>query len=235
MVFATRFLAAASVSLIAVTAQAADLPSSKMAPVAPMFLAYNWTGFYVGIQGGYQWGRDRTVEFVTATGAATGFNTGFRPNGFVGGLHVGYNHQINQFVVGLEGDVELSGYDGGYRLGNGNGTRFKSDWQGSLRGRVGVAFDRLLVYVTGGVAFAELKHTYFTNAGVTEGFSKTKAGWTLGAGLEYAFTANLTGRVEYRYADYGRISHSSVVAFPGFTYRHDPQVHAVRAGLSYKF
>lgn len=203
-------LATAATLLIAAPAFAADLPArvGAVAP-APVFVTMNWTGFYVGAQVGYSWGTDRTTEFVTATGAATGFARGFSPDGFVGGLHAGYNYQMGSLVLGLEGDIEASGVSGGYRLANGNGTDTDRAWQGSLRARVGVAFDRALLYATGGVAFADIKHTYVSPA-VRESFSDVKMGWTVGAGLEYAFTNNLTARAEYRYTSFDRFGHNSV-------------------------
>ncbi len=216
-------------------AQAADLPSRAMAPIPPAFTAYNWTGFYVGAQVGYKWGSDRTTEFVTATGLASGFDRGFSPKGVIGGLHAGYNQQFGAMVVGVEADIEASGYRGGYTNVAPTGTRFRSDWQGSVRARLGVTpVDRMLVYVTGGVAFAQIRHSYF-NGAISEGFTQTRTGYTIGAGVEYAFTNNLTARVEYRYSDYGRFRNASLVAFPGFTYRHDPSDHVVRVGVSYKF
>lgn len=153
-------------------------------------------------------------------------------------MHAGFNYQMGSIVLGLEGDIEASGIRGSYRVApeNLNGTNSKVDWQGSIRGRLGVAMDRALLYVTGGVAFADFSHTYIEGTTpLSERFSNVKAGWTVGAGLEYAFTNNWTARAEYRYTDFGRFGYNSVVAFPGFTYRHSPDNHAVRVGISYLF
>ncbi|WP_168201635.1 outer membrane protein [Phreatobacter aquaticus] len=232
-----RLLLAATSALALSTgfAQAADL-GSRRAPVASAVVmpAFSWTGFYIGGQIGGAWMNNSTREFVTATGVATGFQQAFRANGLIGGIHGGYNYQINNFVLGLEADLEAAGVSGGYRLANGNGTRFRDNWQGSVRARAGVAVDRALFYVTGGVAFAQMRHSYFT-AAVTESFSQTRAGWTLGAGVEYALAANWTARLEYRYSDFGRANYVNAVAFPGFTYRQNPNEHAVRVGVSYLF
>ena len=151
----------------------------------------------------------------------------------VGGLHAGYNHQIGTFVLGVEGDIEYSGLKGGYRNPI-NGIDSKIGWQGSLRARAGFAVDRALIYATGGLALADIKHTYI-NPPVAEGFSKTRVGWTLGAGVEYSFTQNITGRVEYRYTDFGKTRYNSLVAFPGASYRQHSTNHTVRVGLSYLF
>ena len=98
------------------------------------------------------------------------------------------------------------------------------------------AADRTLFYITGGGAFANLEYTY-VNAGTarSESFSDTHTGWTIGGGIEHAFTPNWTARVEYRFTDYGSVSNNSLFAFPGFTYKHDPESHAVRGYLTYRF
>jgi outer membrane immunogenic protein len=137
-------------------------------------------------------------------------------------------------VLGLEADIEASGVRGSFNFPNGDGSSFRSNWQGSVRARLGYAADRALFYVTGGLAFADMRHSYYT-AAVIESFSQTRTGWTLGAGVEYAFTPNWTARVEYRYSDFGRSNYASAVAFPGFSYQQRPQEHAVRVGVSYLF
>lgn len=229
-------IAAAALVLCTAGASAADLaarPYTK-AP-APVAAVYNWTGFYIGAQVGYAWGDNSTREFVTATGAPTGFVQGFNADGVVGGGHVGYNWQFGQFVFGLEGDIEAADINGGYRLGNLNGTDFRIDAQASIRGRLGVAFNNSLLYVTGGAAWADMDHTYVLANALFETVSTTRTGWTVGAGWEYGFTPNWSARVEYRYTDFGNFRNASTVAFPGFSYEHDPVFHTVRAGVSYRF
>ncbi len=232
-----KFLfAGVAVAALASGAQAADLGVAR-GPVAAAVVApvFNWTGFYLGGQIGGVWYNDRTTEFVTATGVLTGFSQSFTASGITGGVHAGFNYQLNQFVLGLEADIEASGASGGYtNAGFGTGTRFRSNWQGSLRGRAGFAVDRALFYVTGGLAVAQFRHGYFTPA-VIENFTRTRAGWTIGAGVEYAFTPNWTARAEYRYSDYGSFSNASLVAFPGLSYRQNPRSHSLRLGVSYLF
>lgn len=228
-------LAGVAIAALASSAQAADLGGPRgpiaAAVVAPVF---NWSGFYLGAQVGGTWFNNRTSEFITATGAFNGFSQSFSGSGIAGGVHAGVNYQMNMFVLGAEADIEYSGVSGGYTLPGGNGTSFRSNWQGSLRARAGVAVDRALFYVTGGLAFAQFRHTYFTPV-LGESFSQTRVGWTVGAGVEYAFTPNWTARAEYRYTDYGRFSNASLAAFPGFTYEHNPRSHSVRVGVSYLF
>jgi outer membrane immunogenic protein len=239
---------ASTAAFLSAPALAADLgrmpakaPVTAIAPPAPVY----WNGFYVGAQFGYGWGNDHTQEFATATGLPTGFDRGFDSSGIVGGVHAGYNHQIGAFVLGIEGDFEGSGNSGGFTVGApvaaggigaaaGNGTDFNSRWQASLRGRVGYATGRTLIYATGGAAFADLGYSYFTPA-VRETFRSTETGWTAGAGIEWAFAPAWSTRLEYRYTDFGQITNSSTVAFPGSTFQHDPNFHTVRLGVSYRF
>ena len=218
------------------SAQAADLLLRKSPPPLIMAQPFTWTGFYVGGQIGYAWGNDRTTEFFTANGAPTGLSWSYNPDGVVGGLHSGYNYQFNSFVVGVEGDIELANNRGGFTDPGGAGTTHV-DVQGSLRGRLGYAIDRFLIYGTGGVAIAELKNKYTNPFGpLIENVSKTRTGWTLGGGVEYAFTNSITARVEYRYTDYGSYRNPSKIAFPGIlTGEQEPSFQTVRVGVSYKF
>jgi outer membrane immunogenic protein len=222
----------AAVALV-VPAQAADMPVKAPPPVvAPLF---NWSGCYIGAQIGWQWGKDLEREFDTVTGAATGFEQGFNSNGVVGGGHLGCNWQANAFVFGIEGDIEASGVTGSFRVANGDGTDFRSKWQGSIRGRLGWAVNRTLLYATGGLAWAELEYIDVPAGGVTESHTHTKTGWTVGGGVEQAFSGNWSARVEYRYTEYGSHRYNSVNAFPGFSYEHAPNFHAIRGYLTYRF
>ena len=229
-------LSTAAVAALTTASFAADLPTRKApAPYVPAPV-FTWAGFYVGGQLGYSWDSDRTTEFVTATGAATGFTRAFSPKGVVGGAHVGYNIQSGSFVYGLEADLEAAGISAPrYVNVIGSGTEGKLNFQGSLRGRVGYSFGNVLLYTTGGIAFANIKETYFTGGGVRESFSGTKAGWTLGAGIEYAINNNWSVRAEYRYTDFGNWRNNSLVVFPGFTDRNQQREQTVRIGVTYRF
>ncbi|MHC4047729.1 outer membrane beta-barrel protein [Bradyrhizobium sp. 23AC] len=103
-----------------------------------------------------------------------------------------------------------------------------------MRGRLGVAFNNSLLYVTGGAAWGDMDHTYVLANALFETVSTTRTGWTVGAGWEYGFTPNWSTRVEYRYTDFGTFRNNSTVSFPGFSYEHDPVFHTVRAGVSYR-
>lgn len=222
--------------VLASPARAADLSLPYKAPplLAP---AFSWTGFYVGGEVGYGWGKDHLTEYETASGAYTNFEKQYNVNGVVGGIYGGGNYQVGNLVVGLEADIEGSGLKGGWidtTVGGAGDT--KLDWQGSVRGRLGFAADKALFYGTGGVAFANISHTY-TNlvTGVAETTSNIHAGWTAGAGVEFAVTPNILARAEYRYTDFGSYRFDSVTSFPGLTGQQEPRFSTVRVGAAYKF
>jgi outer membrane immunogenic protein len=244
----------ASVGAIALagSAFAADLPSRAPPPVyippAPIF---TWTGIYVGGQIGYAWGTSNT-NLGDNFGDFTSFSS--NNSGVIGGAHVGYNLQLSQFVVGLEGDVDGSSLKktitGSPLIGGVSPfavvvpTTITANLgvQGSIRGRIGYAWDRVLIYGTGGVAFGGVNGSISTPFGF-DSTSTTRVGWTVGGGLEYAVTNNWSVRAEYRYTQFG---HSTVFAsnsfgtFPllgaigGFGNRTLNE-NRVQVGFSYKF
>ncbi|MDP2357917.1 MAG: porin family protein [Beijerinckiaceae bacterium] len=231
-------LALAALAMGSISASAADMAARPYTKAPPPMAnpGYNWSGFYLGLQVGYAWGDNYTTEFVTATGLPSGFSQGYNSDGIVGGIHGGYNWQAGQFVFGIEADVEGADINGGYRLANTNGTDYRLQFQSSVRGRLGMAFGSSLLYVTGGVAFADIDHTYVNGGlGISETVGRDRTGYTVGAGLEHGFTPNLSARLEYRYTDFGTFTNTSLVAFPGFSYEDHPTYHTVRGGLTYRF
>lgn len=229
-------LASAALAALTTASLAADLPSRKGPPIAPVYVpAFTWTGFYVGLQGGYAWGTSKGTIGTAAGVPVLGYS--YDTKGGVFGGHVGYNYQFSpNFVAGVEGDLEWSGLkDSVSSAVVGVSHRTKVDWQGSVRGRLGVAFDRALIYATGGVAFADVKTDVSTFPGGVNllSNSSTRAGWTLGGGIEYALTNNITIRGEYRYSDYGRKTASNLIN--NISDNNKLQIHTVRAGVSYKF
>jgi len=207
----------AALGLVAAgAASAADLPSRKGPIAAPVYMppAFTWTGFYVGANAGYGWGN------VNANGFA---NVGDL-DGFVGGGQVGYNYQMGQFVVGLEADLQAADLSSGSNLGL---LSVKTDYFGTVRARVGVAFDRFMPYITGGWAYGNVKSSI-----PAIGFSSDRShtgGFAVGGGLEYAVTNNIIAGVEYLYVDLGEKN----IAGAGTKVGTDFSV--VRARLSYKF
>ena len=189
-----------------------------------------------------------TVNAVAAarTGRTTLANISSSPSGVVGGGHVGYNFStaglLGGFlgpagVFGIEGDAE--GLDNSKTVFAGAAFgRIKSDLQGSIRGRLGIGFDRFLVYGTGGAAFGDFKSTYGLGPFVAQSTDTTRVGYTVGGGLEYAFTNNWSFRAEYRYSDYGAFSNSILAptaAVSLVTIRHHETSQRVEGGISYLF
>jgi outer membrane immunogenic protein len=268
-------LSSAAAIALSTGALAADLPSRAPPPVyVPPAPIFTWTGFYIGGQIGYGWGQNN-VSFGDNFGDYDTFN--YTAEGVIGGAHVGYNLQLNRFVIGLEGDVDgtsigknYSGplpfgsnfVNGGFLseplAGNVN-VNVHHDIEGSIRGRVGYAWDRVLIYATGGVAFGGFSGnvsgtfpggvflpgtegaTAFGPFGGSASASSTRVGWTVGGGIEYAVTNNWSIRAEYRYTDFG---HSTVFAnsfttpllgASGAFFNRNFIENRVQVGFSYKF
>jgi outer membrane immunogenic protein len=226
-------------------ALAADLPPPPPAPRAPATYVpvaapvYNWSGIYIGVNGGYGFGTSNWSQ--PAFGSTGNFNT----NGWLGGGTVGANYQFwGGAVLGVEGDWDWTNLNGtstaavctGPVVPGGpaaTGCKTASDWLGTVRGRAGWAFDRVLLYGTGGVAFAPVQATAVGTGLGTD--SNTEVGWTAGAGLEFAFAPNWTAKAEYLYVD---LSNGSCVAACGGA---SPPVsvkfteNVIRAGVNFKF
>ncbi|MBK1868301.1 outer membrane protein [Aestuariivirga sp. YIM B02566] len=230
-------LAGAASLFVVSAAQAADI-------VAPE--AYDWTGPYVGLQGGYAWGEndvsstgtESTEEVLGRAAVLNGRDGHMDLDGFVGGLHAGYNWQSDALVLGIEGDIEFADINGDTDVINGNGIKVgeveqEIDWLGSLRLRAGFAADRALFYATGGLAVGGVELTLKDSDGDEfASNSETNWGWTLGGGIEYAVTDDLSARIEYRYTDLGDIDADNGDDDDG---KADTAFHAVRAGLSWHF
>ncbi len=243
-----RILIAAALALAAGgQALAADLPP----PVAPPPRApatyvpvpapvFTWTGIYVGINGGYAFGNSNWTSplgtIIGGTPCVTTCSTGtFTTSGFLAGGTIGGNYQWGQFVLGVEGDGDWTNLNGTTFSNCGPGCETKSDWLATVRGRAGYAVDRILFYGTGGGAFGNLQAA----AGTLPFSSSTQIGWTAGGGVEFAFTPNLTAKVEYLYVDLGSQSCGAANCYsvsgigPATTVTLTENV--VRAGINYKF
>ena len=203
-------------------AYAADAVVSEPVPVASTF---DWTGAYIGVNAGGGFG---TFKLTPNLGSGLSLSSG----GFLGGVQAGYNWQSGQMVYGVEADFQGSDVKASLSGIGGPGTELetKVDWFGTLRARLGYTpVDRFMVYGTGGLAYGHEK-TSISGIGGTS-FSKTKAGWTVGGGAEYAINSNWTIKSEYLYTDLGKATfnvgaNSIDVKVP---------FHTVRVGLNYKF
>lgn len=207
---------------------AADAVVEEAVVEAP--LAFNWTGAYIGGQVGYLWGEG---DFLSEDGTTAEVE----PDGWLGGVYVGYNYQLDSnVVVGGDADFAWTGADDGATAFDDAGDPIGSvdselEWEGAVRLRLGYAVDRFLPYVAGGVAFAQLSAEAIGGGGSLGSDDDTGVGWTLGAGVEYAFTDNLVGRAEYRYTDFGDFD----FAISNFTATSDLTTNDVRLGIAYKF
>lgn len=241
-------LSTVALAALAGTAAAADLPSRRAPPVyvPPPIPVFTWTGFYIGGQVGYEFGKSNALSTRTATGGVIAGNSA-SPKGVIGGAHIGYLFSTQALgfgnglfggglVAGVEGDVDGSNYRSGYALGAINDFT-RQNIQGSVRGRLGVAVDRALFYATGGAAFGDLRNNYFNNVnGLTDSYSHTRVGYTVGGGVEYAFTNNWSARVEYRYTDFGSFNDTLGNSTGGaVNVRHRETDNRVQAGISYRF
>ena len=208
-------LLSALVAGVSTQAMAADIyvapEAPPAAPVEEVVAMPGWTGGYIGVQGGWNW-TDAKFDFG-ATSASRDFSGGSV------GKFAGYNWQFdNNVVVGLEGDI---GYT--WNKKNFDGNNAGTDWNGSVRGRLGYAFDNALVYGTGGWTVAR----GFFDGPTGDTKRKAMQGYTLGAGVDYKFNNNMFARAEYRFNDYGSEKIKGVDV--------DFKQHAVMLGVGYKF
>jgi outer membrane immunogenic protein len=209
---------------------------------APIYFpVFNWTGLYLGVHAGYAWAQDSDDETISNTHDASDFTPDgdAYPEGALIGGYVGYNWQMGRLVFGVEGNGEyIHAKDSTPFSNTGSPPDFYETTiqsQGAVRGRIGYAVDRMLLYVAGGTAFAHVKERYVDGGtGDSSHDSKTQAGWTIGTGMDFALTDFLIGRFEYRYADFGTIRNHPDV-FPGFTEHHSITENAVYFGIAYKF
>jgi outer membrane immunogenic protein len=248
----TTFAAALAASTIAVgAAQAADIPrGSPPPPVVQALPIFTWTGFYVGLNGGYIFETGKSTITGTPGLLATGLTPGPAKTlgeGYTIGAQAGYNYQIGAFVAGIEADINY--VDLGKTVvstAGGLSTTLtqNTSYLATLRGRLGVAFDRVLIYGTGGLAMGDLDATTSLSglgAAWTGTKSEVKFGYAVGAGLEYAITNNLSAKLEYLYYDLGKQDFASpqiagaVIAGVSATTRAENKGSIARIGLNYRF
>ncbi|CAH1671328.1 MULTISPECIES: porin family protein [unclassified Chelatococcus] len=286
--FKSSCVALAVVAAGGASALAADLPSRTVVPVAPVVVIplFTWTGFYAGVNAGYGSStNDSNDRFDPYTGVFYGNDSS--NGGFVGGGQVGYNYQFGQFVAGVEADIQYadlgssrnnndwaysySAYyyaqsNSGWPYAYGqNGRNNAVEWFGTVRARLGVAFDRVLVYATGGFAYGGGDNNnnngyygYYGGEAAASGYpwyyggrrgNSNSGGWVVGGGLEYAFTDSLTAKLEGLYVNLGSdknndgdylyaYNYTTPVAYPyyyGARQKNDREFAVVRAGLNYRF
>jgi outer membrane immunogenic protein len=223
-------LASAAVLSLSVGAQAADIPSKK-APVLAPAPVFSWAGLYVGGSVGYAHQSTRVSANTNLQG-----NPGSTVSGAsaIAGVDIGYNLQDGSLVYGVEADVSALHASGSSFFGGKYFRKAKLTGLSTLRARVGYAFDRVLVYGTGGFALGQLKDSSGeTNVSArTANISTVRAGWTLGGGIEYAYTAKWTVRAEGLYVNLGQ-THATDAGNRGYGFKTTASI--ARVGLNYKF
>ncbi len=243
----------AAAALVASAASAADLPAraAPPAPFVPAVPIFTWTGFYAGVNAGAAWNTNsNNTVFVPGVGFVD--NGGGNDAGFAGGGQLGYNYQIGSFVIGVETDIQWADLGGGnndifvpgvgFVSGNGNSL----DWFGTVRARAGVAFDRVLIYATGGFAYGSggSNGTCFVGTTIVAcNNNDTNTGWTVGGGVEWALPVNWLGSsavtfgVEGLYVNLDQNNNNNNF-FNGVAFdnnNNNMEFGVVRAKLNFKF
>ena len=258
-----KVLALTTTALLALgaSAGAADLPMRTRAPAytaAPVPQS-TWTGWYVGGNIGYSWGRSENDVHVTGlppsvfglstASLAAGDRDHQNANGVIGGFQSGYNWQMGQWVMGMESDFQWSGQKGSTVYCGLAGTTcgvasldasHKLPWFGTARSRLGILVTpSTLLYGTAGIAYGKVQSDYnlnlFGSPAAAVNFKDVKAGWTAGAGVEFALAGNWSTKLEYLYVDLGK---SQITASAGgvvATLDRSFTDHIARVGLNYRF
>jgi len=271
MKFTVAVVGIASVLGLTSLASAADM-AVKARPAPLPVPVFSWTGCYIGVNGGGIWSEgNRHVRptgqflvdptFATRPDLLAYVTQDYRvdKSGGTAGGQIGCNFQSGAWVVGVEGDAAWTGINDSLSVTypatpffNGIGLLPRTvtithqlDGLGTIRGRLGYAFDRLLVYGTGGLAIGRVRSSYLQNfftvaAGLTDfgSASETRLGWTVGAGLEYAFSANWSAKAEYLYVDLGSFSYNAPASDDPrylWTTTVTTREHIGRVGINYRF
>ena len=240
---------AAAMASTASAAYAADLGGSikDEAVYAEPIRHAHWRGFYIGANLGGAWSNNGDATY--AQNGVGVFSTDLNTSSVIGGGQIGYNWQSGQLVVGIEADIAAQNLDSSAQFGVVDTVSHssKSRWLGTVRPRIGYAAGNALIYVTGGLAYANVEHAYEENRTTVPGAvrtfsdSSTRTGWTLGAGVEWAFMRNWSLGAEYLHVDLGSTTLSANastvagVAFPASSARFEDREDIVRAKLNYKF
>lgn len=212
--------------------------ASAADPVVESAPAYDWTGPYLGVQGGYGWGEVDGSTAISDTHNIDDFSGILdNANGYLIGGTLGYNYQMDNIVIGLEADVSYSTINDEF-VDPEPEWRTDLDWIATVRPRIGFAMDNFLPFITGGLAIGDMTLEAFDNLAPGDPPSKdsnTMIGWTIGAGLEVAVTENLSVKAEYNYVDFGKEDFDlRDNAFFGVENR-DMDIHLVKFGVNWQF
>jgi outer membrane immunogenic protein len=249
-------LGASLAALCSTAVLAADLP---VTPPPPVYVPYSWTGIYLGINLGLGGDRFQYPFSVSVPAIATfaSGNASITSSGIIGGGQIGYNWEFgNNVVLGFETDFDGAGIRG-KATANLNGIALgavpfgaaiqagsRINYIGTVRGRLGYAWDRFLVYGTGGFAYGQVNSAISASAAAgggaiafTDSQNSSRTGFAVGGGFEYALTNNLTVKTEYLYVNLGtnNILNQNLFGVVGVNVNQKTQVNIARAGINYKF
>jgi outer membrane immunogenic protein len=225
------FLATTALVALSVPAMAADMGIvMNKAPLSTP--AYDWSGFYVGLNVGAGWG-NTTATLTEYDGESGSLPLASLPlSGFIGGGQVGYNFAITPSVlVGLEASFDALGINGtGPCLVEYTCTD-RATWEADIAARLGFSYQTALIYIKGGAAWAHFNHT-ISDGRYSESLSETPLGWLVGAGVEYAFQKNWTAKLEYDFIDF---QGANLADNSGDTVNTSKSLSLIKAGVNYKF
>jgi outer membrane immunogenic protein len=227
---------------LAITASSAYADGYAGRYQGPAYAPFSWNGFYVGGNGGYAWEADQRDEVISNNLGASIKTSGFDSQGGFGGGQLGFNWQRGPVVLGVEADIQGASIDDDFhRLVSGNDVKAstKLDDFGTVRGRLGYAFDRVLLYGTGGFAWGNTHDNIVVNGVAHLDDDTTRTGWAAGGGIEFAWDRHFSVKLEYQRLDLGgeRMS-APVIPANGitvFSNRIDHTYDTVRIGLNYRF
>jgi outer membrane immunogenic protein len=232
-------------------------------PATADAIPFTWTGFYIGGNAGAGFGGDSTsvdlegFNYFVANPVPGEVTKVGDDSAFIGGGQIGYNYAFNHIVAGIEAD--FSGFDfqaakipPSSRADWGSDTRVsvEMNWLSTVRGRLGVAMDRWLLYGTGGVAFSDgeyrnhdfCKTVPRCGGGLIDAIGDMDAGWTVGGGAEFAWSSNWTAKAEYLFVRFDGEQYSGTATYPpprdpvSYRFSASPaEFNIVRVGLNYKF
>ena len=236
-------------------AAAADLPVETY-PVRPVMVVFRWTGIYAGIHVGGASGyvAETPIAFLLPTqGIVAPLPASISPSGWLAGGQIGANYQLESWVLGIEAQASWANLTGSTActatglagngltpliLGPGNCTS-KIDSLGTAAARLGMAFDRLLLYGKGGAAWTNDNYQVLVAAALRPllfSSNQTRWGWVVGLGVEYAFTDNWTAKLEYNYMDLGNyalnFNEASSTMYLNSNIRE--RVNLVKVGVNYR-
>lgn len=220
-------IAMAALALTSTTALAADY--AEPAPEA-----FSWTGFYIGAWAAYN---DVNRNNELSAGGPTTIDLEDSFSGFSGGALLGFNYQFDSIVVGLEGDIGLADINDNNTLAAAAVLEDDIDTTYGIRARLGYAVDHTLLFITGGVAWADYEFTLSSLTGGTsiDLFDDTLFGWQFGGGVEQAVTDNITVRLEYLYTDYDDDTDSFSTGGATIDTEADLDSHTIRLGVNFLF